>query len=85
MMATFTAINCKRQTSGAMCGTLDYVPQKKKTRWAALSHAFRSFPSFSLTLALYLFPLLLDSSAFLKHRNIPDGKTIRDIFAFRTL
>lgn len=32
-MATFTAINCKRQSSGAMRGTLDYVMQQKKTRW----------------------------------------------------
>ena len=32
-MATFTAINCKHQTSGAMRGTLDYVAQEKKTRW----------------------------------------------------
>ena len=30
-MATFTAINCKRQSGGAMKGTLDYVSQKKKT------------------------------------------------------
>ena len=30
MMATFTAINCKHQTSGAMRGTLDYVAQDKK-------------------------------------------------------
>ena len=33
MMATFTAINCKHQTSGAMRGTLDYVAQDKKTLW----------------------------------------------------
>ena len=32
-MATFTAINCKHQTSGAMRGTLDYVAQDKKTLW----------------------------------------------------
>jgi len=32
-MATFTAINCRHQTSGAMHGTLDYVMQDKKTRW----------------------------------------------------
>ena len=32
-MATFTAINCKRQSGGAMKGTLDYVSQKKKTLW----------------------------------------------------
>ena len=32
-MATFTAINCKRQGGGAMRGTLDYVSQKKKTLW----------------------------------------------------
>ena len=33
MMATFTAINCKRQSGGAMRGTLDYVSQEKKIRW----------------------------------------------------
>lgn len=32
-MATFTAINCKRQSSSAMRGTLDYVAQDKKTLW----------------------------------------------------
>ena len=32
-MATFTAINCKHQSGGAMRGTLDYVSQEKKTRW----------------------------------------------------
>ena len=32
-MATFTAINCKRQSGNAMRGTLDYVSQKKKTLW----------------------------------------------------
>ena len=32
-MATFTAINCKRQSGGAMKGTLDYVSQKKKPLW----------------------------------------------------
>lgn len=32
-MATFTAINCKHQTGGAMRGTLDYVMQDKKIRW----------------------------------------------------
>ena len=32
-MATCTAINCRRQSSGAMQGTLDYVTQQKKTRW----------------------------------------------------
>ena len=32
-MATFTAINCKHQSGGAMRGTLDYVSQKKKTLW----------------------------------------------------
>ncbi len=32
-MATFTAINCKHQSGGAMKGTLDYVSQKKKTLW----------------------------------------------------
>ena len=32
-MATFTAINCKRQSGGAMRGTLDYMSQKKKTLW----------------------------------------------------
>ena len=33
MMATFTAINCRHQTSGAMRRTLDYVAQNKKTLW----------------------------------------------------
>ncbi len=32
-MATFTAINCKHQSAGAMRGTLDYVSQEKKTLW----------------------------------------------------
>ena len=32
-MATFTAINCKHQTGGAMRGTLDYVMQDKKILW----------------------------------------------------
>ena len=32
-MATFTAINCKHQSGGAMRGTLDYVSQEKKTLW----------------------------------------------------
>ena len=32
-MATFTAINCKHQSGGAMRGTLDYVTQDKKTLW----------------------------------------------------
>ncbi len=32
-MATFTAINCKHQSGGAMRGTLDYVSQKRKTLW----------------------------------------------------
>jgi len=35
-MATFTAINCRHQTSGAMRGTLDYVMQDKKIRWDSL-------------------------------------------------
>ena len=30
-MATFTAINCKHQSGGAMRGTLDYVMQDKKS------------------------------------------------------
>ena len=34
-MATFTAINCNRQSSSAMRGTLDYVSQEKKTLCAA--------------------------------------------------
>jgi len=32
-MATFTAITCRHQTSGAMRGTLDYVMQDRKARW----------------------------------------------------
>jgi len=32
-MATFAAINCKHQSSGAMRGTLDYVMQDKKICW----------------------------------------------------
>ena len=32
-MATFTAIQCKKQSASSMCGVIDYVKQEKKTRW----------------------------------------------------
>lgn len=32
-MATFTAIQNKKQSAGAMCGVLDYVEKEEKTRW----------------------------------------------------
>ena len=32
-MATFTAIQNKKQSAGAMCGVLDYVEKGEKTRW----------------------------------------------------
>ena len=32
-MATFTAIQCKKQSAGAMRGVIDYVEQEEKTRW----------------------------------------------------
>ena len=32
-MATFTAIQCKKQTASSMRGVIDYVEQEKKTRW----------------------------------------------------
>ena len=31
-MATFTAIQCKKQSASSMRGILDYVEQEKKTR-----------------------------------------------------
>ena len=32
-MATFTAIQCKKQSASSMRGVIDYVEQEKKTRW----------------------------------------------------
>ena len=32
-MATFTAIQCKKQSASSMRGVIDYVKQEKKTRW----------------------------------------------------
>lgn len=32
-MATFTAIQNKKQSAGAMRGVLDYVEKEEKTRW----------------------------------------------------
>ena len=32
-MATFTAIQCKKQSASSMRGVIDYVEQEKKTCW----------------------------------------------------
>ena len=32
-MATFTAIQCKKQSASSMRGVIDYVEQEEKTRW----------------------------------------------------
>ncbi len=32
-MATFTAIQCKKQSVSSMRGVIDYVEQKEKTCW----------------------------------------------------
>ena len=32
-MATFTAIQCKKQSASSMRGVIDYVEQERKTRW----------------------------------------------------
>ena len=33
-MATFTAIQCKKQSASSMRGVIDYVEQEEKTRWS---------------------------------------------------
>ena len=47
-MATFTAIQCKKQSASSMHGMINYVKQEKKTRWddaLLVTAASHSLPS----------------------------------------
>ena len=50
-MATFTAIQCKKQSASSMRGVIDYVEQERKTRWdgAQLVTGHNCVPQSALT------------------------------------